>query len=830
MNESAAWAVVVVATAAWVAACSGGRSIDGGGSGGEGGLGGATGTETFEITQRQPSSNDNGVWAFAPLEVEFSRPLDETTIASAVQLQARGETVPFTGSLDGTGRRLRLTLDAIPALPARVNISIGSALRSVDGVAFPGDSWAWDYPLWQAPSTPTPGPSSASGGLGLAVAGSREVLVAYPTSTALGIARLVGDGDSWTQLPEIRPVLEGASLQVVAALGSSSVAPTVVWLETASEQESVHVARFDGTAWQTLGGGPAATGASLRPQSRLVDGGAVVVAFQSALDEVTLLRAGGDAWSALGSTLKDSGLGEWTFALDDQGDPLVAYVNDGSQITVQRWQSGWTELGSIARQRQGAADLQLAWVDGHAVLAYLDGDEVSNHVQVARFDGGWRPLGAALDVDIDAEASSPRLLVDPRGSLVVSWRERYGSNDRLFVARQAGSDWQVQGASPGNASDGSHFVLASDVDGNVHLAWLASRANQAVLELRRFNGSPSLPLGLAQLGALGACRIPVDSASDFPRTLTATGCYEDVARQRLVAGAIPFSINSPLWSDGAGKKRYVLLPEQDGARGTVDYVSAGALGFPVGTIIVKEFSLERVVGDPTTKFPVETRFLVKRCEEGSCFPSWQGYSYEWNTAGTEANLLGALGDHSKEWAVTDGGVARVHVHLYPSRQECALCHNPTAGYVLGLQSKQLNKAHDYGHTVDNQLRAWVAAGLFGSSAPAQPAEQLSRLPKPADVGRSLEERSRSYFHSNCGHCHRAGGVNQAVDFRYEAPLSADNICNKLTPGDHTVEMEIWARDAARGNAQQMPPLATLLADERQLAITAAWIDGMGSCP
>src|SRR5690606_34246813 len=111
--------------------------------------------------------------------------------------------------------------------------------------------------------------------------------------------------------------------------------------------------------------------------------------------------------------------------------------------------------------------------------------------------------------------------------------------------------------------------------------------------------------------------------------------------------AVPFSINSVLWSDGAAKRRYVLLPEQDGKPVPADYVSAGAFGFPVGTIIIKEFYLERVVGDPSTLFPVETRFLVKRCEESACASPWQGYSYEWNAAGTEGTLLEGVDEYSR---------------------------------------------------------------------------------------------------------------------------------------------------------------------------------------
>jgi hypothetical protein len=73
--------------------------------------------------------------------------------------------------------------------------------------------------------------------------------------------------------------------------------------------------------------------------------------------------------------------------------------------------------------------------------------------------------------------------------------------------------------------------------------------------------------------------------------------------------------------------------------------------------------------------------------------------------------------------------------------------------------------------------------------------------------------------------------------RFSAPLSATNICNKLTPGNAATS-RLYDKDAARppgipvkiGAGMGMPPLATREPDARQLAITAAWINGMTTCP
>ena len=46
----------------------------------------------------------------------------------------------------------------------------------------------------------------------------------------------------------------------------------------------------------------------------------------------------------------------------------------------------------------------------------------------------------------------------------------------------------------------------------------------------------------------------------FPRTLTETGLFASVKDHTPAAGLIPYTVNVPLWSDGAEKERYLALP------------------------------------------------------------------------------------------------------------------------------------------------------------------------------------------------------------------------------------------------------------------------------
>jgi hypothetical protein len=375
-------------------------------------------------------------------------------------------------------------------------------------------------------------------------------------------------------------------------------------------------------------------------------------------------------------------------------------------------------------------------------------------------------------------------------------------------------------------------ALAVDEPGNPNVAFV----EEGVLYAMRYNGSPSLPFGISRRASTAGCVIPTDPTGTFPQTLTATGCFSDVPNRVLVEGAVPFELNSALWSDGAYKRRHLVVPDGQ----SIGYAATGAFTMPIGTIIIKEFLYPAVSGDAATLVPMETRFLVKRCEDGSmgcdAASAWQGYSYQWNAEHTEATLLPDAAS-TLAWPYSEGGQQAMHVHSYPSRQQCVQCHNQPAGRVLGLQAGQLNRSLDYGGTVDNQLRTLEHIGVLTGMGSTEP----MRLPTPNDQSFSLEERARGYLHANCSHCHRAGGMQMTVDFRYDAALTATNICNKLVPGDPD-QSRLYRKDSYRGPAPmpangaepgggtQMPPLATLLPDSRQLAVTYAWIDGMLACP
>ena len=97
---------------------------------------------------------------------------------------------------------------------------------------------------------------------------------------------------------------------------------------------------------------------------------------------------------------------------------------------------------------------------------------------------------------------------------------------------------------------------------------------------------------------------------EFPRKLSETGLFASVPEHRFAAGMIPYSVNSPLWSDGAAKERALYLPptseivapiihESQSRRGThgtaepsrIDVEDGKGWNCPDRTVLVKSFAL-----------------------------------------------------------------------------------------------------------------------------------------------------------------------------------------------------------------------------------------------
>ncbi len=361
----------------------------------------------------------------------------------------------------------------------------------------------------------------------------------------------------------------------------------------------------------------------------------------------------------------------------------------------------------------------------------------------------------------------------------------------------------------------------------------------------------------------------LDKSSEFPRRLSETGLFDSLPGHQVAESLIPYSVNAPLWSDGAYKLRYLALSENDSK---IDVSPDRGWNFPERTVIVKSFALQRQAADPNSRRWIETRLLTKQQGE------WVGYTYAWNDQQTEAFLVDEAGmDHDFE--IDTGEGVRTQTWHYPSRAECMVCHTRAANYVLGLSRSQLNKPHDYDGQTRQQLEVWeelgildvnwtaearaairksaTDAGMSGDEATNFVATQTAQYEKsqeihsplffkppteyphlvdPYDRELDVAERARSYLHSNCSNCHvPAGGGNAAMDLDFGRPLGELNVVDVLPLHDKFDLSEprliapgapersvLLHRMALRGRGQ-MPQLSTAMIDERAVDLLRTWI-------
>jgi uncharacterized repeat protein (TIGR03806 family) len=343
----------------------------------------------------------------------------------------------------------------------------------------------------------------------------------------------------------------------------------------------------------------------------------------------------------------------------------------------------------------------------------------------------------------------------------------------------------------------------------------------------------------------GPCSAPVKAELPIVK-LADTGCMDATNPTKMAAIVVPYEVNSPLWSDNADKARGFVLPAgkkihvkdcaatpSECPAGTQD---DGKWVMPVGTVMIKSFSFDGKI--------VETRLLVH-----ADATTWNGYSYQWNTAQTEATVVPADEDvvpANMRAKVAFNTGARTVNWTFPYRFDCGGCHTPSAGGTLGPETRQMNR------TVGgmNQIDRWKTMSLF-ETAPKTP--YLAALVLPYDgqlgtvpVGATVEQRARSYMHANCAYCHRPDGeaVNW-LDFRLTTALKDTGACGKAPmKGDVGVagaqilkptkpmESAIWLRMNApfAGDKTRMPQLATYIVDAAGLKVIGDWITATTTCP
>lgn len=322
-----------------------------------------------------------------------------------------------------------------------------------------------------------------------------------------------------------------------------------------------------------------------------------------------------------------------------------------------------------------------------------------------------------------------------------------------------------------------------------------------------------------------------ESTTQFPDSLVCTGLYSSLLRQTIADDVREFTPAFPLWSDGAKKRRWILLPEGE----KIDNSQPNDWFFPVGTKLWKEFSVNGK--------RIETRLFWKTRPD-----HWENTTYVWNDDDTEA--ISSIGGDIK---LKDGSM----YHL-PTDLECKDCHRGQTDRVLGFSAVNLGLAGADGVT----LKQLVKDGLL-SDPP-----KLTELSIGADAtgldddGVPLAAKVLGTLHTNCGQtCHNDNPdrkaklseqnlrldstildgrapdgqfnvLRTAVNQRAEG-VQFDNHPYRILAGDpeNSLIIQLMSyRDPTFMGRGQMPPIGTRKVDTESVKLITKWIRALGPAP
>ncbi|WP_296718174.1 SO2930 family diheme c-type cytochrome [Erythrobacter sp.] len=320
---------------------------------------------------------------------------------------------------------------------------------------------------------------------------------------------------------------------------------------------------------------------------------------------------------------------------------------------------------------------------------------------------------------------------------------------------------------------------------------------------------------LALGGAVAHAHLDAPQVSDaavtgagFPSALSEFGIFADAARQVPAPGVTPYTLNTPLWSDGADKLRFIYLPE--GTQLTAD--GEGLLQFPVGAAIIKTFAF----GEGEARRLIETRVLLHRAD------GWLALPYRWNAEQTEASLALAGG---RVDLVTPAGEAISYA--IPNKNQCKSCHGKD-GQVIPIGPKARNLSAEWlGQASAGGLLDHVPAG--GDLLP----DWRAHATGPA------APLARAYLDVNCAHCHQPGGgaSNSGLDLRWEQddahalgimkrPVAAGRGAGghdfSILPGQPDASILLYRMNSAEPGVA-MPELGKASVDHEGGAVVRRWI-------
>lgn len=331
-------------------------------------------------------------------------------------------------------------------------------------------------------------------------------------------------------------------------------------------------------------------------------------------------------------------------------------------------------------------------------------------------------------------------------------------------------------------------------------------------------GAAALALGGSIAVSHHASALPPPMVNDaliqsdqMPSSLHDYGFFLDGAARQPDHRLKAYALNTPLFSDGADKLRYIYLPE--GAKLEAD--GDGLMQFPVGSAIIKTFAF----GEGEDQRYIETRVLLHRAD------GWLALPYRWNEEQTAARLALAGG----RVPITTPSGEEISYRI-PNKNQCKACHS-VDGEVIPIGPKARNLSAEW--LGEMHQKGWLDQVPQGADT----------LPLWSNASAATEARARAYLDVNCAHCHRPGGgaSNSGLDLSWEqtdafaiginkppvaAGRGAGGLLVSIEPGKPEKSILVHRMNSNEPGVA-MPELGRSTIDTRAVKLMREWIAEMG---
>jgi len=338
------------------------------------------------------------------------------------------------------------------------------------------------------------------------------------------------------------------------------------------------------------------------------------------------------------------------------------------------------------------------------------------------------------------------------------------------------------------------------------------------------------------------CAVPPGEAVNFDpdepfcELLSSYRFFRDGSAQIPNDGVVPYDLNTTLFSDYAGKHRFLWLPPGTSAL----YDDEESFEFPVGTVIIKTFAYPADFRDPLLgERLLETRLIVRRDDE------WEPITYLWNAEETEARRR-IIGARIPVTWIDDEGETRSINYQVPNTNQCGECHeeHDEAFGPLGPKARNLNRDYPYPEGTENQLAHLTAAGLLAGAPDPEAAPRAAVFDDP-ETG-TLEFRARTYLDVNCGNCHNPSGLARTSGLYldiFESDPARLGICKTpvaagqgsgdrkfdIVPGAPDESILIYRMESTEAGVA-MPELGRQTAHDEGVDVVREWIESLpGEC-